>query len=98
MNAALGELSWGSVDRRPFVVFERVGGEAMFFRAFAWIDDRTTEPYYGGLLLTALVDALENAGLSVGQTTNLSVDPQALFQSNDEISRLLPEPPRSSRW
>lgn len=80
MNTALGTLTWGSADRRPFVVFERVGGEAMFFRAFAWIDDRTTEPYYGGLLLTALVDALENAGLSVGQTTNLSVDPRAVFE------------------
>lgn len=74
MNEALDDLTWGSVGRRPFVVFERVGGEAMFFRAFAWIDDRTTEPYHRGLLLTALVDALEAAGLSVGQTTNLSMD------------------------
>lgn len=74
MNEALDDLTWGSVGRRPFVVFERVGGEAMFFRAFAWIDDRTTEPYHCGLLLTALVDALESAGLSVGQTTNLSMD------------------------
>jgi len=45
----------------------------MFFRAFAWIDDRTSEPYYRGLLLTTIVDALEAAGLSVGQTTNLSL-------------------------
>ncbi len=82
MNEALDDLSWGSAGRRPFVVFERVGGEAMFFRAYAWIDDRTTEPYYCGLLLTALVDALEAAGLSVGQTTNLSMD---------SSSQLLPE-------
>jgi small conductance mechanosensitive channel len=82
MNAAVDGLTWGSAGRRPFVVFERVGGEAMFFRAFAWIDDRTTEPYHCGLLLTALVDALESEGLSVGQTTNLSVDPgSALFPS-----------------
>ncbi len=75
MNRALAGLNWGSRGRRPFVVFERVGGEAMFFRAYAWIDDRTTEPYHCGLLLTSLVDALEDAGLSVGQTTNLSMDP-----------------------
>ncbi len=75
MNGALDDLTWCSEGRRPFVVFERVGGEAMFFRAYAWIDDRTTEPYHCGLLLTALVDALEGAGLSVGQTTNLSMDP-----------------------
>ena len=77
MNDALDDLTWGSAGRRPFVVFERVGGEAMFFRAYAWIDDRTTEPYHCGLLLTALVDALEGAGLSVGQTTNLSMDPSS---------------------
>lgn len=73
MNSAITDLSWNSTGRRPFIVFERVGGEAMFFRAFAWIDDRTVEPYYRGLLLTTLVDALEGAGLSVGQTTNLSL-------------------------
>lgn len=81
MNEALDDLTWGSAGRRPFVVFERVGGEAMFFRAYAWIDDRTTEPYHCGLLLTALVDALEGAGLSVGQTTNLSMDPTSNFLS-----------------
>ena len=74
MNRALDGLTWCSKGRRPFVAFERVGGEAMFFRAYAWIDDRTTEPYHCGLLLTALVDALEGAGLSVGQTTNLSME------------------------
>lgn len=73
MNSAIADLSWNSAGRRPFIVFERVGGEAMFFKAFAWIDDRTAEPYYRGLLLTTLVDALEHAGLSVGQTTNLSL-------------------------
>lgn len=104
MNAALDDLTWGSVGRRPFVVFERVGGEAMFFRAFAWIDDRTTEPYHRGLLLTALVDALEEAGLSVGQTTNLSMG-----SSSHALARSVPrgarnrairadEPPREGHW
>ncbi len=45
----------------------------MFFNVFAWIDDRTLEPMYRGLLLDALVDALEDDGVSVGQTTNLSI-------------------------
>ena len=73
MNRAIREHRWNSTGRRPFIVFERVGGEAMFFRAFAWIDDRTTEPFYAGVLLTTLVDALEDDGFSVGQTTNLSL-------------------------
>jgi small-conductance mechanosensitive channel len=55
------------------VAFDHVGSEAMFFNAYAWIDDRTREPWFRGLLLSALVDALEQAGVSVGQTTNMSI-------------------------
>jgi hypothetical protein len=56
------------------VAFDHVGSEAMFFNVFAWIADRTTEPHDRGLLLDALVDALEDEGVSVGQTTNLSIN------------------------
>lgn len=73
MEGVLAGLEWNCPGRRAFAAFERVGGEAMFYRAYAWIDDRTLEPYYQGLLLTDLVDALEDAGISVGQTTNLSL-------------------------
>jgi hypothetical protein len=45
----------------------------MFFNAYAWIDDRTREPWFRGLLLSELVDALEGVDVSVGQTTNLSI-------------------------
>ncbi|MEE9415306.1 MAG: mechanosensitive ion channel domain-containing protein [Acidimicrobiales bacterium] len=72
MESALGTLSWNSADKQPYVVFDHVGGEAMFFKVYAWIDDRTTAPYFRGLLLTSLVDALELEGISVGRTTNLS--------------------------
>lgn len=72
MEDVLSRLTWNAEGKPAYVVFDHVGGDAMFFKAYAWIDDRTTEPYYRGLLLTALVDALEAAGLSVGQTTNLS--------------------------
>ena len=59
--------------KEAFLAFDHVGGDAMFFNAYAWIDDRTKEPWFRGLLLSALVDALEDAGVSVGQTTNLSL-------------------------
>lgn len=72
MESVLCDLSWNSAGKQAYVVFDHVGGEAMFFKAYAWIDDRTTAPYYEGLLLTSLVDALELADISVGQTTNLS--------------------------
>lgn len=73
MDDVVASLDWNSRGKEAFVAFDHVGGEAMFFMAYAWIDDRTREPWYRGLLLSALVDELEAAGVSVGQTTNLSL-------------------------
>ncbi len=73
MDDVVASLDWNSPAKQAFVAFDYVGSEAMFFTAYAWIDDRTEEPWYRGLLLSALVDALEDAGVSVGQTTNLSL-------------------------
>lgn len=75
MNDVMDNLSWNRPGKRAFVAFDHVGGEAMFFNAYAWIEDRTQEPWFRGLLLSELVDALEDAGVSVGQTTNLSLGP-----------------------
>jgi small conductance mechanosensitive channel len=73
MDDVVAALDWNSPGKCAFVAFDHVGSEAMFFTAYAWIDDRTEEPWYRGLLLSAIVDALEDAGVSVGQTTNLSL-------------------------
>lgn len=73
MEAVIDELEWNSPGKEAFLAFDHVGGDAMFFNAYAWIDDRTKEPWFRGLLLSALVDALEDVGVSVGQTTNLSL-------------------------
>ena len=73
MDDVVASLHWNSRGKEAFVAFDHVGSEAMFFMAYAWIDDRTREPWYRGLLLSALVDELEAAGVSVGQTTNLSL-------------------------
>lgn len=73
MTDVMDQLSWNCDDKPAFVAFDHVGSEAMFFNAYAWIVDRTQEPWYRGLLLSELVDALEAAGVSVGQTTNLSL-------------------------
>lgn len=75
MSSVMETLTWNRPGKTPFIAFDHVGSEAMFFNAYAWIDDRTLEPWYRGLLLSQLVDALEAAGVSVGQTTNLSITP-----------------------
>ena len=73
MGDVVNSLTWNSPGKRAFIAFDHVGAEAMFFNAYAWIDDRTQEPWFRGLLLSEIVDALERAGVSVGQTTNLSI-------------------------
>ena len=73
MADVVASLTWNTPGKTAFVAFDHVGSEAMFFNAYAWIDDRTEEPWYRGLLLGELVDALEGAGVSVGQTTNMSI-------------------------
>ena len=73
MNHVMQNLAWNCPGREAFIAFDHVGSEAMFFNAYAWIGDRTQEPWFRGLLLSELVDALEAVGVSVGQTTNLSL-------------------------
>jgi small-conductance mechanosensitive channel len=75
MSGVMESLTWNRPGKTPFVAFDYVGSEAMFFNAYAWIDDRTLEPWYRSRLLSQLVDALEDQGVSVGQTTNLSITP-----------------------
>ena len=75
MDEVVSSLEWNCWGKQAFVAIDRVGGEAMFFTAYAWITDRTQEPWYRGLLLNALVDALEAADVSVGQTTHLALGP-----------------------
>lgn len=81
MNDVIANLKWNVPSREAFVCFERVAGEAVIYRAYAWITDRAAEPRYQSLLLTAMVNALEAEGFSVGHTTNLSMKDPATVVS-----------------
>jgi small-conductance mechanosensitive channel len=94
MDRVVRDLSWSAPNRTAFVAFDQVGAEAMFFNAYAWITDRTEEPFYRGLLLNELVDALEAEGISVGQTTNLSINPS----QGPEVGAGGADPPRPFRY
>lgn len=76
MNHALAELEWPVPGRPSYICLDKVHGEAIVYRAYAWIANRSVEPLYKSLLLTTLVNALEDAGISVGYTANLSMYPQ----------------------
>ncbi|MGI9643926.1 MAG: mechanosensitive ion channel family protein [Ilumatobacteraceae bacterium] len=93
MDGVMETLNWSSPGKRPFIAFDHVGSEAMFFNAYAWIDDRNEEPWFRGLLLSGLVDALEEAGVSVGQTTNLSIG-NSRREVTGEIPRITAGDPR----
>lgn len=76
MNHALSGLEWTVPGRPSFICLDHIHGEAVVYRAYAWIANRSIEPYYQSLLLTTLVNALEDTGVSVGYTANLSMYPQ----------------------
>jgi len=88
MQRVIDSLEWNMPGKTAFLAFDHVGGEAMFFNAYAWIEDRTLEPWYRSLLLSELVDSLEAEGVSVGQTTNFS-----LAKSRREADEPVPTEP-----
>lgn len=73
MLEVVDRLEWNVEGRRPMVCLDDIGGDAVLFRVYAWIADRSQEPLYRSLLLTDLVNALEAEDFSVGHTTNLSM-------------------------
>jgi len=73
MDRAIADIPWNVPGKRAFIAMEDVAGSAVIYRAYAFIRDRSEEPYYVSKLLTTLVDALESNGFSVGHTTNLSM-------------------------
>lgn len=88
MERELTRLDWPVPGHRSFICFDHVAGEAVVYRAYAWIENRMLEPMYQSLLLTALVNALEDAGISVGYTTNLSMypDSQTVSQTHNPLN------------
>lgn len=73
MEATLEGLSWRRVDKPTAVHFTEIGANAYHYSCYAWIDNRLDEPGYKSQMLTALVDGLEAAGITCGETSDLSL-------------------------
>jgi small-conductance mechanosensitive channel len=71
MQEVVNDVEWRVQDLPPEVVFTAVNGDSLAFEASVWIEDRFDERRFKSLLLTALVDALEEGGISLGDTTSL---------------------------
>lgn len=72
MRQTLEALPW-RIDSRPVAVhFTEIGANALHYRCYVWIEDRLEAPGRRSDMLTALVDALEAASISVGETGNIS--------------------------
>lgn len=72
MHEVLDGLDWRRTDRPTAVLFTEIGSNALFYTCQLWIDCRLDEPRRSSEMRTALVDALEAAGVSVGETSNLA--------------------------
>lgn len=72
MTKTLEGLPWRLQDKPVTVRFTEIGANALHFECNAWIDHRIQAPARQSDMLTALVDALDEAGISVGETNNMS--------------------------
>lgn len=79
MERTLHNLDWRRQDKPTAVHFSEIGSNAFHYKCYAWIDYRLDEPGYRSKMLTSLVDDLQRAGVSVGETGDISV---ATFPSN----------------
>lgn len=73
MQDVVHDIEWRVSDLPPEVVFTAVNGDSLAFEASVWIEDRFDERSYKSLLLTALVDALEAADISLGDTASFEI-------------------------
>ena len=92
MEDTLEGLEWRRKDKPTMVHFIEVGSNAFHYRCFAWIDGRLDEPIRKSMMLTSLVYALEDAGISVGETTNFSA--ANIADSANEVETSAPDPDR----
>ena len=87
MKQTLEALPWRIQDKPTAVRFTEIGANAMHYRCYVWIEHRLDAPERCSDMLTALVDALEDAQVSVGETGNLSTS-----QFLVELKKGAPEP------
>lgn len=73
MESTLHNLDWRRQDKPTAVHFTEIGSNAFHYECYAWIDYRLDEPGFKSKMLTALVDDLQAAGVTVGETGDLSM-------------------------
>lgn len=95
MNSTLDQLEWRREDKPTMVHFTEIGSAAFHYTCYAWIDRRLDEPHFKSEMLTALVDDLEAAGISCGETNDLSMSNWPI--NWDKLSLDLLEADRSNR-
>lgn len=71
MQAAVEAIDWRMDDLPADVIFSEVGGDALVFECAVWIEDRFYERERKSELLTAVVDALDAAEISLGDTASI---------------------------
>lgn len=72
MQRTLDALPWRLDDQPTAVHFTEIGAGALHYTCFAWIEDRLEKPARSSEMLSALVDALETAGIRLGETHQFS--------------------------
>ena len=73
MQATVDSIEWRIQDLPAEVIFQSLNGDSLTLVGSVWIEDRFEERRYKSMLLTALVDALDERGISLGDTSSLEI-------------------------
>lgn len=95
MQKAVEAIDWRMDDLPADVMFVEVGGDALVFECSVWIEDRFYERERKSELLTAVVDALDSAGISLGDTASIEFRGPLQLAPNVS-SEAPPERPKSA--
>ncbi|MEZ5216840.1 MAG: mechanosensitive ion channel [Ilumatobacteraceae bacterium] len=74
MTATLEQLPWRMPDKPTAVLFTEIGANAFHYTCQAWIESKLDAPQRRSMMLTELVNNLEHAGFSIGETSFVAAD------------------------
>jgi small-conductance mechanosensitive channel len=83
LDFVVSHKKWNLQDHNAFVMFDEIAANSYNFRVFAWVPSRSDVVPMKGVLLEECYLALDDAGISAGQTSFLATKRFAIADSWD---------------
>lgn len=81
LESVIKQAKWNAQDQKAFVLFDEIAPNSYNFRVYAWLNSRADVVPMQGILLEECYLALNQAGISAGQTSFLATKRFAVTDS-----------------